>query len=418
VVPAGSLQLGDMVSTGEPCVVWMASQLWEGHGTDRRLAGALARYARILWVDAPISLAVAARARRGTARRVRPLLCALGDRGLRLTPMAPPGLSRLGVRATTGPIVRAQVRWAIRQTGIEPVAIVGTNFECALGQWGPGVVSALHGTDDYVAGAGLMGRSARRLRAEEKRAVAQANVVTAISPLLAQRWSALRGTPVPLIPNGCTPVRASPAGLPRAVRELPRPVAGLVGTLNARIDLELAEAITQAGFSLLVVGPHDPRWEPRRFAALTARPRVHYAGLVPESEVAAYIAAIDVGLTPYLDTAFNRASFPLKTLDYLSAGRPVVSTDLPAARWLLDDLQRSDQAACSGQILAVASHRGEFIAAARRLAGGPGLPLRTGAAAAGEAADAQRCRAFAARHAWSRRADALAALIGLPAPTH
>ena len=34
----------------------------------------------------------------------------------------------------------------------------------------------------------------------------------------------------------------------------------------------------------------------------------------------------------------------------------------------------------------------------------------------GQLADAQRCRAFAARHSWSRRADALAALIGLPAP--
>lgn len=31
---------------------------------------------------------------------------------------------------------------------------------------------------------------------------------------------------------------------------------------------------------------------------------------------------------------FNRASFPLKTIKYLAAGRAVVSTDLPAARWL------------------------------------------------------------------------------------
>ena len=407
------------MGSGDPYIVWIASQQWEGHGTDRRLAAALARRARILWVDAPVSLMTSAQTRLGAARTVRPVLSALDDRVLRLTPMALPGMTRAGVRATTGPIVRAQVRWAIRRAGIKPFAIVGSNFEGALGRWGSGVVSALHGTDDYVAGADLMGRSARRLLAQERRAVAHADAVTAISPLLAQRWSVLRGGPVPLIPNGCTPVRASPDALPRAVRELPRPVAGLVGTLNARIDMGLAEAIADAGFSLVVVGPHDARWEPRRFAALTARPHVHYAGRVPEGEVAAYIAATDVGVTPYLDTRFNRASFPLKTLDYLGAGRPVVSTDLPAARWLLNDLGRSDQAASSGRILALAGDRAQFIDAVRQMAGDPGRPVRAGAslaAMAAEPAGAQRCRAFAARHSWSRRADALAALIGLPAP--
>jgi len=413
------LPTGDIVNTGDPYLVWIASQRWEGHGTDRRLTGALARYARILWVDSPVSLATSAQARLGAARTVRPVLSALGDRVTRLTPVALPGMTRPGVRCTTGPIVRAQVRWALRQAGIQPFAVAGSTFEGALGRWGSGVVSALHGTDDYVAGADLMGRSASRLRAQEARAVAQADVVTAISPLLAQRWSVLRGGPVPLIPNGCTPVRARTDALPRAVRELPRPVAGLVGTLNARIDMDLAEAVADAGFSLLIVGPHDTRWEPRRFAALTSRRRVYYAGRVPEEEVPAYIAAADVGITPYLDTPFNRASFPLKTLDYLSAGRPAVSTGLPAARWLLDDLGRSDQSACSGRILAVARDRGEFIDAVRHLAGDPGKLARSAASVAvtaSEPGDAERCRAFAARHSWARRAESLAALIGLTGP--
>ena len=99
--------------------------------------------------------------------------------------------------------------------------------------------------------------------------------------------------------------------------------------------MKLVEAVADAGYSLLIVGPYDPRWEPRRFAALTARPSVRYVGSVPEEEVSAYIAAIDVGITPYMDNPFNKASFPLKTLDYLSAGRPAVSTTLPASLWLL-----------------------------------------------------------------------------------
>jgi len=406
------------MSADDPYLVWMANKMWEDYSTDRHLAKELERHARILWVDAPVSLATSARGRFGAARTVWPILSVLSDRVTRLTPTALPGITRFGVRTTTAPLLRAQVRWALRRTGIEPCAVVTTHLQDVLGRWGSGVVSALHGTDDYVAGAGLMGLSASRLRAQERRAVAQADVVTAISPLLAERWSALRGGPVPLIPNGCTPVTASTHALPLAIRDLPRPVAGLVGRLNARIDIDLVEAIVDAGFSLLVVGPHDSRWEPGRFAALTARPNVHYAGRVPEEKTPAYIAATDIGITPYLDSPFNRASFPRKTLDYLSAGRPTVSTALPAARWLLNELTCSDQGDLPDRILALADDHAGFINAMRSIAGDPGRPYQAdGRLADRESANADRCRAFAALHSWSRRADALAAAIGLTAST-
>jgi teichuronic acid biosynthesis glycosyltransferase TuaH len=107
----------------------------------------------------------------------------------------------------------------------------------------------------------------------------------------------------------------------------------------------------------------------------------------------------------------------LKTLEYFGAGLPVVSTDLPGSRWLRDDLARSDPAAAS-QLMALASDGTGFAAAVRRLAGGPG-----GAAAAepsggpeGNPARAASARAFADRHSWPRRADALAAATGLRAP--
>lgn len=397
--------------------------LWEDHGTDRRMAREMERHAHILWVDPPLSLATSAKRRLGAARTIGPVLSVLSDRITRLTPTALPGKTRFGARTTTAPLVRAQVRWALRRTGIEPFAVIATSFQGALGQWGSGVIRALHGTDDYVAGAELMGLSASRLRAQERRTVARADVVTALSPPLAERWSALRGEPVPVIPNGCTPVTASQLALPPTIRDLPRPVVGLVGRLNGRVDMDIVEAIADAGFSLLIVGPHDARWEPSRFSALTARPQVQYVGRVPEEDAPAYIAATDIGITPYLDSPFNRASFPLKTLDYLSAGRPAVSTSLPAGQWLLDDLFRGGQEAHAGQILALADDRAAFISAVCQIAGDPAKTTRNGGGLASrdpghadrDPARADRCRAFAARHTWSRRADALAAAIGLVA---
>jgi teichuronic acid biosynthesis glycosyltransferase TuaH len=48
----------------------------------------------------------------------------------------------------------------------------------------------------------------------------------------------------------------------------------------------------------------------------------------------AYLGAAAIGLVPYRLDEFNRASFPLKLLEYLAAGRHVVSTGLPIVDWL------------------------------------------------------------------------------------
>jgi teichuronic acid biosynthesis glycosyltransferase TuaH len=58
---------------------------------------------------------------------------------------------------------------------------------------------------------------------------------------------------------------------------------------------------------------------------------------MPFEQVVCELAAVRVGLTPYLINDFNQASFPLKTFDYLAAGLPVVSTDIDASRWLATD---------------------------------------------------------------------------------
>jgi teichuronic acid biosynthesis glycosyltransferase TuaH len=394
----------------DPCLVWMAGVSWDGiRGTDRHLATALTRHARILWVDPPVSVMTSAARLGESGRRMRPRLCAVDDRLTRLMPVGLPGLTRPGVRATTGPMLRAQVLRALDRLGIRPFAVVSTHFEYVLGQWGDGVLNVLYGTDDLVAGARLLGLSAGHLLRQERTALARADVVAAVSQQLADRWTGL-GSSTVLIPNGCTP--AADAEPPPAAVDLPGPVVGLVGQLSERIDLDLLYSVADAGFSLLLVGPLSPQWESRRFAELIARPLVHYAGMVPAEAVPSYLAVIDVGITPYRDTAFNRASFPLKTLEYLGAGRPVVTTDLPAARWLQADLRSGGKGARADEILALAGSPAEFVEAIRAMTKGAGLAGSDPGDR--EVARSQCCRAFADQHSWSRRADALAAAIGLP----
>ena len=376
------------------------------------MAMAMAAYARILWVD-PAASSWRTVARRHGARTVRPVLAEVTDRITRLTPVAFPGPTRLGVRVTTPALVRAQVRWAVRRLGIQPSAVVMAHLGDLLGGWGDSVNNVLYGTDDYVAGAELMSSSAGHLRARERRALARADIVTAITPQLAQRWAGLGASAI-VIPNGCWPATGIAPLAPPEVADLPRPVVGLVGQLSDRIDIDILDAIADVGFSLLLVGPRDPRWEPQRFRELTRRPEVRYVGAVPSASVRSYLAAADVGITPYRDTPFNRASFPLKTLEYLGYGLPVVTADLPAARWLRDDLTTEMSDDVADQILVLAAGRANFVAAVRRMVAGRSLAgADRGLERSDQPGPSRLCIAFAERHSWARRAEIFASAIGL-----
>jgi teichuronic acid biosynthesis glycosyltransferase TuaH len=295
---------------------------------------------------------------------------------------------------------------------IRPFAVVATYLEDLLGYWGRDVINVLYGTDDYVAGSELMGLSARHLRKQELRALGKADVVAAVSMQLADRWAGLGADPV-LIPNGCWPIDHGERAVPPRALDLPRPVVGLVAQLSERIDIGVLEAVAEAGFSLLIVGPRNPQWEKQRFKELIGRSGVRYVGAVPAEMVPSYLAAIDVGLTPYRDTPFNRASFPLKTLEYLAAGLPVVSSDLPAARWLRADLIRADHSADRSQLLILARNKVEVVDAIRALVGSEDYTHNLADQSRSDGARADRCVAFAAQHSWSHRADTFAAAIGL-----
>lgn len=379
-----------------PLLVFCAGTSWDGvTGSDRHLATALTGHARVLWVDPPVSVATPARYRGTAGRRLTPRVSTIDgiDGLIRLTPAALPGWTRAGVRLATWPLVRTQLRWALRRLGAgRPHAVVACSLDDVLSGWPRAVRTVLYGTDDYVAGAQLMGQDGMRLLRDERRQLAEAELVVAVSPVLAERWSGKGARSVAVLPNGCDV--AAYAEVDRAVRPagIPtdRPVVGLVGQLSDRIDIDLLDAVARLDCTLLIVGPHRTGWEPARFAALTARPNVHYAGPVELAALPGYLGAMDVGLTPYRDSSFNRASFPLKTLEYLAAGRAVVSTDLPATRWLATDL------------VATARTPVTFAAAVR-----DALP------SARDPRLVARRREFAGTHSWQRRAADFAALLDL-----
>jgi teichuronic acid biosynthesis glycosyltransferase TuaH len=392
-------------------VLWLAGVSWDGiPGADRQMVTGLTRHARVFYVDPPISPATLARSRNGSQRLFRPRLQVIDDRFTRLTPVVLPGLSRPLVRSTTAAILRRQVKAALARRGVLPSIVVSTCLEDLLGYWGDGILNVLYGTDNYVGGAELMGLSVTRQRKQEQRALVKADKIICVTPPLASRWTELGARPQVVLP-GCVLTDLSGQQVAAGLPEMPGPVVGLIGQLSDRLDMDALEAIADSGFSMLIVGPVDSRWSDPRFKNLTARPNVHYVGPVRPDQVPSYLAAIDIGITPYRDIPFNRTAWPLKTMEYLGAGVPAVSSAMPTAVGLRDDLASMIGDSAADNILALADDGAGFAMAVRRVAGA--VTGQNGDADGGRKTMASQAIEFARLHTWAERADEFADAIGL-----
>jgi teichuronic acid biosynthesis glycosyltransferase TuaH len=375
-------------------VVLCAANNWDDVKlADRHMAERLSAHAPVLYVDPPISH-LSRLYKPGLAGSTRrPHLRTVAPRIARYTPVVAPKLTHPAMVRPTERLVRHQLSRAVRRLGGDVHAVISTwLFVDAYGFLGE-QRRVYWWQDDPVSAAAHWGASAERLGRAEERLARSSDLVVAVNEAAVDQWRD-RGLRAEYLPNGCDApyFAAVDEGEAAADVNLPGPVAGFVGHINSRTDLALLEAVADAGISLLLIGPKDPSFEPARFDRLVQRSNVAYVGPRPFEELPSYMKLIDVGLVPYAPTEFNQRSFPMKTLEYMAAGRPVVATSLPAVRWLDTDL------------VTLADTPGAFAASVAR-----------DAALARDRALVLRRRAFAARHSWAERAERLAALLGPPA---
>jgi len=364
------------VTPEQGAILWIAGAGWDDTpGTDRRLVTAIATRRPVLWVDPPRTDVWAGWLRApGDGNEVAPGV-------VRMVVPAPPGFTRGPMRAVTAGLRAAALR-AVGAGRLAPAAVVVSH---PLARFPRGIAAPriLYATDDWVAGAGLMGLRASAVRRTLAANARSADALAAITTPLVTALRALgaRGAAT-VVPNGAP--RLEPTD---AVRSR---VAGLVGQLNERIDVAVLESLADAGVPLRLIGPRADR-DPEfgvRLDTLIARDGVEWTGALGTAALRAQLADIAVGLTPYADSAFNRASFPLKTLEYLAAGVPVVSSALPASRWLASPHVR------------IAESTRDFVQQVQDAVSATDAP----------ASVADRI-AFAASHDWEARAEAFLGII-------
>jgi glycosyltransferase involved in cell wall biosynthesis len=172
-----------------------------------------------------------------------------------------------------------------------------------------------------------------------------AAVLTVSAPIAKHLARVYRLTAVDLVPN--YPDFDGDV-LARDLRDLPD-AAGLVpelpivlylgGLMGGRGLEELVDAMPAIGDAQLVLlggGYLGPSLK-RRADAIGAGERVHLLSPVPSDQVVAYAASAQIGVSPIVPSCLNyRYSLPNKLFQYMAAALPVVASDFPQVRDIVE----------------------------------------------------------------------------------
>ncbi len=160
-----------------------------------------------------------------------------------------------------------------------------------------------------------------------------------------------------------------------------RKVIGYYGAIAEWFDQELVEAVAKKfrQCCLLLVGADTVRAK----SNLGRLSNVKFIGEVPYGELPYYLYGFDVCMLPFKVTPLTRATNPVKVYEYLSAGKQVVSIDLPEMEQFGDLVQSA------------ANYTG-FIAA-----------IENSLNQASDPAAVSRRQAFAKEQTWAHRVDTL-----------
>jgi glycosyltransferase involved in cell wall biosynthesis len=299
----------------------------------------------------------------------------------------PAGVRFVGVRAPRVPylatvafnlMVHARVVWELLQRRPDVVLLDPYTFHAAfpfdmlsrLGLWPTKVVMDVRSGIFHEQHRGLANWPRRALRALS---LAYARRVftgfTTITPMLRDILVRDFGLPLSRIgiwqsaaaPAGGADIEPAVAGGPLRVlyhgtfgldRGLPETIAAMRIVAGRRPDIEL-----------LMLGSGIEDVLLRR--AAEGLPNVRFHPPVAHAEVAAFIARSDVGILPFKPTPVMRASSPLKLMEYLSCGRPVIASRIEAVTDIVGDagavfLKDCTPEAIADAIIWAADHRQEL----------------------------------------------------------
>jgi glycosyltransferase involved in cell wall biosynthesis len=384
-------------------IVCISGVAWDSYWLSlHQYMSRLARTHRVLFVNRPVALpsAIAHRARKGAEGRaiVRGYVRQVDERLYVAEP--PPAFPFRFERPVT--IANQALRGSFvarvaRGLGFERPLLWIHDIDAArivkrLDPW----VSLYWVTDDHPTGPAFRANRTNRvaaMRARERELLRSVDLVLTTAPQLRDAKASFNsnshcvphGVDIGLFAQAANP-ETRPAPPFRAIRA---PIIGFVGQINERLDRELVRLVARAHpeWSIVFVGPVLRGLD---LGPLRALQNVHFLGPAKLDRLPEFLRPMAVCTVPFLVNEHTRTMNPLKVLEYLAAGKPVVATPLPAL--------------CAyGPHVALASGPEEFAAAVEL-------------ALAEESEVRRRSRAeFAGRNSWESRLEEICGLVEMTA---
>jgi glycosyltransferase involved in cell wall biosynthesis len=312
---------------------------WDGDPLSKvHIMRILSRDNRVLWVNS-----IGNRAPKANAHDLQRIWRKLSSftEGIRevepnlfvLAPLAIPFYGSEVVRATNRELLRLQVKRAMRKLHFKrPISWSFLPASAPVsGTLGEEFV-VYHCVDEFSA---FSDTNRRHIAELEVRLLKKADLVITSAERLRESKAKVNPNTV-LVRHGvdyqhfvraCDPATE----LPEDIAKLPRPIIGFFGLMADWVDQEaiIATAKAHPEGSVVVIGKVAPDCD---VSGMKAVPNIHLLGRKPYTSLPGYCRAFDVALMPFKVNELTLNANPLKVREYLAAGLPVVSTDIPEVR--------------------------------------------------------------------------------------
>lgn len=329
----------------QPKFVWLQSPPWDGVWTrqnhfSRRFA---ADGAEVLYVENPSAFAERLKETDSRAGLLSASVRRDVEPGIHVMslPLQLPGSRGSGLvgRVNGAIFANAIARWLRREGWSDPVYWCRQPISVeALGRLGGSRV-VYDVTDDYATFAANDAQRALTI-ARENRLIARSRQVFTTTDALADSIRG-RNPNVQVVRNGVDPrfFAPAPADETDPFPDIPRPRIGHIGLVASWVDLEvMAKIAARWPGQFISIGPVKPevRAAYESIPGLVRLPPVHNLDL-PK-----YLRAFDVCILPHLPIETCHGADPLKIVEYMALGKPIVSTALRSVTELGDLVDTAD----------------------------------------------------------------------------
>lgn len=112
--------------------------------------------------------------------------------------------------------------------------------------------------------------------------------------------------------------------IPDDIVNIPGPIVGYYGVIDERINLNLVNeiALAKPDVSFVMIGPLAKIGEHE----LPRQNNIYYLGMKTYEELPGYLKAFSIAMMPFALNDATKYISPTKTLEYMAAGKPIIST--------------------------------------------------------------------------------------------